>query len=369
MAQHLVYHGQLVEGRKAMEAALADLGALGPSGSIRAAVESAAFWRAFYGLGGCSVQEALAGLERSFATVDANRSAVPRVARARIEIALGEFYLNLTDIHKSKKWLDASLPILRAASTDLEDRQKIAWNQGMLAHFQGDDRAAVDSMRETIALLQELGEAQSPMTANNWYWLAIATSRAYGLAKAEEVLDGAPKFSSQTGDDGLGSLYPHLVALARVRIRLDHGDVQGAMKVLPGTELEGSISKFSAMVFVVPIRAELLCRTERRKDGQRLFGELMAFIRDELQTPDFDPDLNRIRATFGLCALANGDRTLALEMARAARAGLADQPETGSHFVEPLLALEQALKTRSPASSTRTVSSPSRAASPGPPTL
>jgi tetratricopeptide (TPR) repeat protein len=343
IVDHQLSHGRFQESRSLMDSVVADLRALGPAGRIRAAVESARFWEYCHALGDCSPEEARGRLEQSVAAIDAEGAAVPPVSRARIELAVGEFYIDLTDVRNARKWINSSLSILKNPGADIDERRRVTWIQSELAQFTGDSRTAVGYKREVLAIDQSRGEAEDPRTSLDWYSMALSAAIADGPEAAEKILDQAPTFAVDSADTGEGSLFPHMVALARVRIRLDQGDVDGATKAMPGPELEGRISNYIAMMYVIPLRAELLCRSGREKEGLQLFRAYVAQVPDVLHMPDFDPDYIRERAAFGMCALSAHDRALAVEIARAVRAALDTQPDIGSYYAKTLGALEEAL--------------------------
>jgi serine/threonine protein kinase len=347
IVNHLLAHSRLAQARPQMESLLADLRNLGPTGPIRAAVESAHFWEYCYQMGGCSRSETLDGLQASVAAVNARGVVVPEILRARIEVSLGEFYLDLGDVHNAKHWLDLGLPALEAASDAPETKDRVAWVHSVLAQDVGDSGAAVTDLRKVLELLRRRGQAESPRASIVWYYMALSAAIADGPAAAERLLDSAPRFPTDPADASQGNLSPQLVALARARIRLESGDIGGALKIMPGRDLEASVSNYIAMLYIVPLRAELLCKSGSAGEGLQMFRAYMTQVAQVLQAPDFDPDVIRERGAMGLCALSANDRGLAVDSARQARAALEAQPEIGAYYARNLLALEQALTAKS----------------------
>jgi serine/threonine protein kinase len=344
---YLLGHSRLAEVRPQMESLLADLRNLGPTGPIRAAVESAHFWEYCYQMGGCTTTETMNGLEESIAAVDARAVSVPEILRARIELSLAEFYMNLGDVRNAKRWLDPALPVIKSAQDDLASRDRVAWVHSSFARGVGDNHGAIQDLRDVLELSRMRGEAESPRTSLVWHNLALNTAIVDSPTAAEKLLDAAPGFPKDPADAGEGNLFPHLLTLARVRIRLDSGDIAGAMKIMPGPDLEASVSKHIAMIYVIPLRAELLCKSGFAGEGLRMFRAYMAHVTQVMQAPDFDPDVIRERGALGLCALSANDRSLAIRSAREARSGLNTQPEIGAYFARNLLALERALNAKS----------------------
>jgi serine/threonine-protein kinase len=343
-AWQLVRNNLFKEPAAELEQALTELRSRGPTGAIRAAVESAALWPSLCANGGCSSQEALQVLRNSLATVEAGGEAVPPLTRARIELALGVFYAGLTDVRNAKRWLDSSAPVVRRLSDDLGERRTLATSQAELAYVSGEYESAAVYAREALSITLERGDDQTRGASIGWFLLALAISNTYGLEPAEHVLDSAPTNPIQPGDESLGNLFSLVIALTRAQVRLDHGDLNGAFAAMPPDTALQSFGKVDVMTIAAPVKGELLCRSGRFREGLAVLLDIERYSREEQQTPGFDPGLIRIRAFTGLCALSLHDRALAFRMATEARTGLAAQPETGPYFVGPLLELERALK-------------------------
>jgi hypothetical protein len=92
---------------------------------------------------------------------------------------------------------------------------------------------------------------------------------------------------------------------------------------------------------------ETLCAANRRDEGlQVLMPRLAQEERDDI-SPNA-PGLARLRTVTGNCALATGDRAMALALAKKARAAFAEQPGVSPYYKAPLFKLERALGLRLP---------------------
>jgi hypothetical protein len=132
-----------------------------------------------------------------------------------------------------------------------------------------------------------------------------------------------------------------MMHFALARIRLDRGDPKVALswQGFSGADSEPWISHSSRLLI-----GEAQCAVGRSTEGLPLL--LKSITSFEPTRSANNPCLARARAVAGQCALAAGQRKVAVQLARQAREAFIAQPGVSPHFKQPLAKLENSLLVR-----------------------
>ncbi len=198
-----------------------------------------------------------------------------------------------------------------------------------------------------MAFRVKMGLGSTPFAAYDWWFVARNLSMQGRHGEAETFLFSAPSFGNNTGDRT--SNYSDVIPDALARVRLDAHDIRGAMKALPASSIPtGKIDPTNTNSFYIDswaFHGELACAA-----GQRVVGLSHLVMAEEAlsrQISPNSPELARVRAVTGLCALSLGNRKQAEELASQARRAFIAQPRVSPYFKEPLGRLERQLGTKS----------------------
>ena len=157
--------------------------------------------------------------------------------------------------------------------------------------------------------------------------------------EAIEILDSAPKpVALSSGGDRASSVRGALRE-ARARVLTDAGDFDAAWRLAETFEPPRGERGVSEQVLL----GELQCARKHPAEGRL---EIAGVLRspDLVEEFEFSPELARIRAVAGLCALKAGDRVSAKAFAAQARAAFTEQPGVSDYYKRPLAELDAALR-------------------------
>jgi hypothetical protein len=162
---------------------------------------------------------------------------------------------------------------------------------------------------------------------------------------AEAVLDSAPNYQALSDSPETGTSFERKWASSRLRlsralIQIAAGNAPLALELLAPASFDKS-SLFKATL------GEALCAANRHGEGLRLLRQALEYDEKNDHFPHA-PQLARLRAVTGACALATGDRVNALVLAKQARASFTAQPGVSPWFKAPLFKLERALGLKLP---------------------
>jgi tetratricopeptide (TPR) repeat protein len=339
-AFQLVNANRFAEARTTMNEALATLKTRGVVGQVRAALIAADFWSDLAQSNALPYQEALDELARNQAVLAAQGAAVPAFVRARVDYYLGNTCLSWGSVKCADEWLGASLPVLRNSPQPLGPRLNHAYDEARLARYEGKYDLADKRFREALELNRQQGFEQIPSSAVLWYDAAINLAMAGKPDRGEALLDEAPHFPAMEGDPDMGTTSTYFVPWARVRIRLDRGDVAGAMKVLP--PFAGLTPAQQKDILIESIYGEMRCAAGEPALGLPMLLDVLQQS-EKLGSYKFNPDMARLRGAAGRCALLLGQRKLARELAARSRAAFVGDSLIAPYYEVPLLKLERSL--------------------------
>lgn len=185
------------------------------------------------------------------------------------------------------------------------------------------------------------GGANNPWAMYPFVKRALNFSMASRYDEAENVLASTPPAQQwQGGTTTSKDLFVYLVNRMRARIRIDRGNAVSAFAALPPEETDDP-ARDPEFGYDHRLRGEILCELGERKKGLELIDDTLT--RQKARFYEHHPDLARARAIAGLCALADGQRKRAQELAALARASLITQPNVSPYYKHPSERLDRLL--------------------------
>jgi tetratricopeptide (TPR) repeat protein len=278
-------------------------------------------------------------LAHGLATLDRIGSRVPAVVRARVESIRGCSMEGWGEVTKGYALLSQSIAVMRA--TALNEYTPGAGCLGLAAMETG---RHAEAERELVTRLKHFtrGPAgRSPDKSPMYVHVAFNRVMQGQLSTARAVLSGAPEFARLQGAKEDATYYSAFIAAAHALIDLEEGKHQKVLDRLVGLEDE----QYN-LLDVEMIRGNALCGLGQWKSAWPLFDK--GLLRLEANNSPNMPRLARWRAIAGLCKMAAGDKTVAMEMARLARDAFAAQPGVSPYFKAPLIKLERKLGLKLP---------------------
>jgi Tfp pilus assembly protein PilF len=202
----------------------------------------------------------------------------------------------------------------------------------------GDHEGADKYFRRALKLRNEMGGDHHPWAAIQWADIAFNLSMAGRHQEAEAFLGGAPKL--ETGQQTIYAT-ERVIPETLSRVRMNAGDVERARALLPAAERHPRYADSSRVFSFYELRGEIRCGSAEYAPG---LLDLRRSIDSQLTISGPNhPWLARTRAVAGLCALAQGQRKSAEELADASRQAFVAQPNVSPYFKEPLVRLERQL--------------------------
>jgi hypothetical protein len=265
---------------------------------------------------------------------------IPEVVLAKIESYFGNTTLLWGDIQHAAPLILHAAPILRAATESPFERAILAAFEGHIAMYQGRHDTADRHFREYATALQyefreRAWESEGPhlyIVAN----LSMAGRFDEAKAVAGAALDGRKvRDRDSQVDSGTNDLRGVMA-----QVLLESGDAQGALAAMPrASNPLHQLFPFSNHSY---LRGQILCALGRRAEGLEL---ILANVREYTQRDIYphDADIARARAVAGLCAVAQGQRALAQQLAAQARTSLAMQPDISPYHRAPSIELDAML--------------------------
>ena len=327
--------------------AVAALHELGGAHEARALVAEGEFaWRRRAAFGHGTTAEAVAVLERSEAALAALPLPTPAWLMQKLAFERGHLLASAGDVQRGLALMEPNAAPLMAVAPRPADRSNVMRLTASALSWSGRHDAAEVMMAEAMAQSRSMGMSNHP------YVIFLTTMRARNLSMAHRfdealaLLDAAPNVAAINGEGGVNPMrYAREVHWERAQVLLDKQEHGAALAVLRTTEpLQGEFD--SDVVSYEEMRGTAECGTRQTRVGLPHLKQALA-LSDPSDAPHAPwTALRRVR--LGLCALAAGDRALALESARLARAAFVAQPQVSPYFKAPLRQLERALGLRLP---------------------
>ncbi len=327
------------EALKVVEPALAVLESYGGPYAIRAAEERASFWAEMYVMISIPPEEATAVVARSQAVIDQQPLAVPEIIR--VELAY-----HAADVLKERDQVGVALPLMAATTAALrkltEDPRKLAWladNEAQMDFAAGLHDEADRLFRERLRLMKVGGMTSTPFAAYAYANIAFNATTRGRFDEAQAILDAAPAFPPDVAniDGGIG--YSQAVDWERTRLAFARHDIPGALRTMSRLQDADTMEWASS---TETLRSEIYCATGRSSEGLVLIRRV---IDAQVKHTGYagDPDVARVRAIAGLCALTLGDRREARRMSQLAHAAFELEPAVSPFFRAPLVELDARL--------------------------
>ncbi len=344
LAWHFLVSDRRDESGVHRQAALAALRASGGAGEIRAAlVETKAIAFMFAGMSPRQIafKEASDAIERNRLFLASRGPLMPATIKASVDKDLGMLYAEWGNTVLAEPLTVESAALLTANAESPYERSHLAFVQGMVAMLIGRHDDASRFFNEVIDLRRRTGDGQHPWAASDFDWAARNLAMERKFDEAESLLSSVPAFEELKGGGTGAAGISRVIPKARAFIKLERGDAQAALKLLPPEATDGPPSlPFDD----TQLRGEVFCALGRRSEGlERLDRALNA---QEGQVSEFHPALARARAVTGLCALSAGQRDRAKALAALARQAFAVQPRVSPYFKQPSEQLDRVLASR-----------------------
>ncbi len=332
------------EARQRFEQGRAALQARGGLHAVRAAVETAAFWDLLSGWSGLApMDEKIAELHRSLSKLRALGDRLPSLLVAEMEASIGSVHLNWGDVRGAAALIEPGLALrLQAIHVPLE-RTSLLGQAGGLAMDGGRHELADERYRARRAARIEAGRARHFLVANDARWIALNASMEGWTDAALQALDDAPPPAhiNEPGPDA--RWYEDTLAEARARVLLNAGRSDAALALLRGREPRLQDSSLAGLLTAPDtLRGEALCAGARAAEGLVLLRGVEAGLATVPHHPHA-PQVARLRAVLGLCALRQGQVQEARALAAHARAAFTAEPAVSPYYSAPWQALERTL--------------------------
>jgi serine/threonine protein kinase len=344
LALELIYRNRLAEALLQRDAALSALRALGGAYEIRAELEEALFERTLFNQNLIPFSQAKATVERNRSFITARGARLPASLGARIDMALGALYLDWGNMERADQLFSAAAPIFQRTTESTKERALYGYYLGMAAAYLGRHEHADVLLRERMEMQKQLGQGQRPYAVFDYLLVAVNLGMVSRFKEAIDVLDSTPAVKLDPSDPIGWQRNTYSQVGARARLKLDSGDPVAALSLL--TEAKDPDAETNLWHVTLPlIRGEALCETTQRAEGLTSLQAAIATGARHLY--QYDPLLNRTRAMAGICALAQGKRPLAQQLATQAREAFIAQSGVNAYFKAPSQKLDRLLGVQS----------------------
>ncbi|MDO9075300.1 MAG: protein kinase [Rubrivivax sp.] len=315
--------------------------------AVRAAVETAAFWDLLSGWSGLApMDEKIIELQRSLVRVRALGDALPSLLVAEMEASIGSVHLNWGDVRGAAALIEPGLALrLKAIRVPLE-RTSLLGQAAGVAMDSGRHELADERYRARRAARVEAGRERHFLVANDARWIALNASMAGWTDAALQVLDEAPPAAQISVPGPDPQWYGDTLAEARARVLLNAGRAEAALALLRARAPRLQDSTLAGLPTAPDaLRGEALCLGAGAADGHAALRRVHAGL-DAVPHHPHAPQVARLRAVLGLCALRLGLREEAGALSGQARAAFAAEPAVSPYYKVPWIALERALQQR-----------------------
>ncbi|MDE2371789.1 MAG: serine/threonine protein kinase [Burkholderiales bacterium] len=338
LAGQLVLQDQPAQADAIREQALAALREGGTAGTIRAALADADQASTRFMMGRLAYAQAAELIERNRRAVEPFGELVPASVRARLEQNLGSVLALYGDAGRALPLLESSAAVLDPLLEAPRDRLLQASYRGLAAMYAGQHVRADALLRERLALRRSTTSATHPYAAFDVAYVALNLAMMGRGDDAQRFLDEALAAAPPPAAPAAAPLtWRQVIWHARARVALLQGRPADARSALAS-----AYTGFNQLPFDdALLAAEVGCALHEPDALARLARAIDAHDAD--YTHPAHPELLRLRAVAGLCALDRGERARAQAYARQARAAQAAMPQAGAYFRSPLRQLESRL--------------------------
>jgi tetratricopeptide (TPR) repeat protein len=284
--------------------------------------------------------DAKAIIERNRAFITERSQHLPASIRARIDLSLVYLLQEWGEVENSGQLISAAAAILRPYAESPQERWELAMLQSDAAMTSGRHEEADVFLRERLKMRKLFGAGQAPFSVWDHMYIALNFGMQGRFKEATQALDSAPNFNAEHGDPSAGHRYVYASIGTRARLALDAGDPVSALTLL-AKAIDPDEDQVAWNTSRPLIRGEALCILNQRTEGLTLLQGVIT--RNAAKHFQYEPLLARTRAMAGLCALADGKRPLALQLAAQAREAFIAQPGVSPYYKVPSEKLDRLL--------------------------
>jgi|GEM_PF-2143833 len=280
-------------------------------------------------VGQISFPQAMAAMTESQGALERQGSRVPESLRARVTFDMGWINRNWGDVERAYALQKEAVATLLPGTESLFMQRVLQTSLGIDAMQAGHHEEADVLLRRGLELRKvDVGTNEDGLEAG-FFLVADNLLMQSRLDETEEVLNAAPPRGRHT-------------RLLKALVKLERGDARGALELL--NSLEPSSGQFDDDFETDRLTTAglALCATSENLKGLAI---LESYSNKRSETVfKHDPDLARVRAWAGLCALAAGQRKRAIELAALAHSAFVAQPNVSPYYKAPLRQLEKRLQ-------------------------
>ena len=328
----------LDEGREYARRAIAALEQAGGPHRVRGSLAKADAQLREYAQSNATFEETIAVLDEVSQFLRSTSSGAPPESLAEFDFMRARALMIRGDYESACPLAEASKALVLEGTQSMYKEFLLTTPLGDCAMNLGSHDAADKYFRRALMLRNEMGGDHHPWAAIQWADIAFNLSMAGRHQEAEAFLGGAPKFET-----GQGTIYEteRVIPETLSRLRMNAGDVERARALLPDSERHPKYADNSRVFSFYELRGEIRCASGDHAAG---LSDLQRSIDSQMVTSGPNhPWLARTRAVAGLCALAQGNRKMAEELAKESRQAFIAQPAVSPYFKEPLKRLERQL--------------------------
>ena len=332
------------DAQQRFELGRAALRAQGGLHAVRAEVETVAFWDLLSGWSALQpMEQKLAEMQQSLNRLRDMGDALPSLLVAEMEASVGSVHLNWGDVRGASALIEPGLNLrLQSIRLPLE-RSALLGQAGGVAMDGGRHELADQRYRARRAARVEAGRGRHFLVANDARWIALNASMAGWTDAALQVLDEAPAPAQISGPGPDPRWYEDTLAEARARVLLNAGRAAEALALLRGREARSQDSTLAGLPTAPALlRGEALCLGAQAGEGLLTLRVVHVGLLAIPHHPHA-PQVARLRAVLGQCALKLGQRAEATTLAAQARAAFTAEPAVSPYYLAPWRALEAAL--------------------------
>ncbi len=340
LATSLILRKQPDLARAPREAALAALRSTGGASEIRAALEESQLTRQMFYCEQIDFEQAKKAIEHNRSFITARGTRLPPSVGAKIDLELAMTHHIWGSVERSEQLVSTAVPVLRMNTESPVERRTFASDQGKVAVDAGHHEQADTLLHERLEMRKLMGQGQMSSAIWDYVWVALNLGMQSRHKEAFAFLETMPAFVTEGGLPASGTRFEYATRGPRARLILDSGDPVAALKLLADTKDPDEANK-TWLASKQLIRGEALCESNKRAEGLSLLQTLIASSAGKVY--QYDPLMNRTRAMAGLCALANGQRQLALQYATQAREAFIVQPGVSPYYKIPSARLDKLL--------------------------
>jgi tetratricopeptide (TPR) repeat protein len=324
------------------DSAIAKLHVLGGAHKVRASFVSArfAYWRHVTGHQS-ALSEAIDSLERAKAELTASLVPVPAWFVPQVDFWVGDVRAQAGDAAGGLPLMQANEEMLLRVRESPFARWEIVSGLGTAAMLAGEHELADAWLRKRLDLRRQFGLGGHPWAAFDHSYVAQNLVMAGRFQEAQEVLDRAPYFSQGAATGGADPQWHNrMLARTRAMLRLAQGDAAAALVLLEQDEWDAAQDTEDPVTAYRALMGEALCISGKTKPGlEMLNAQLSEMVRGNEYA--HDPDLARLRAIAGLCALESGQRGAAGELRALAHSAFDANPKVSPYYKQPLEKLDR----------------------------